>query len=128
MHTPGACSFDDLKTVDGQVCQTFTDAAKKQGLLRDDTEYERCMAEAVMFQMPQHLRTLFCVILLYCNPTNPIHLWNSFKTHLAEDFMYHFDDAKKAEAMAFYAIEEKLKEQGRSCSDFGIPLPTSVPY
>ncbi|CAF1361123.1 unnamed protein product [Rotaria sordida] len=30
--------------------------------------------------------------------------------------------------MAFYAIEEKLKEQGRSCSDFGIPSPTSVPY
>ncbi len=51
LHTPGVCSFDDLKTVDGQICQTFMDAAKRRGLLGDDTEYERCMVEAVLFQM-----------------------------------------------------------------------------
>ncbi|CAF1342562.1 unnamed protein product [Didymodactylos carnosus] len=124
LHTPGACSFDDLKTVDGQVCQTFMEVAERRGLLHDDTEYERCMAEAVIFQMAQQLRTLFCVILLYCNPTKPIDLWNSFKAHMAEDFI----DAETAEAMAFYMLDEKLKEQGRSCSDFGIPSPTSVPY
>ncbi|CAF5003071.1 unnamed protein product, partial [Rotaria sp. Silwood1] len=127
LHTPGACSFDDLKTVDDQVCQTFMEVAKRRGLLRDDTEYERCMAEAVMFQMPQQLRTLFCVILLYCNPTKSIDLWNSCKAHMAEDFMQHVD-AQTAEAMAFCAIEGKLKERGRSCSDCGIPSPTSVPY
>ncbi|CAF4333602.1 unnamed protein product [Rotaria sp. Silwood2] len=43
------------------------------------------------------------------------------------DFMQHVD-AQTAEAMVFYAINEKLKEQGRSCSDFGIPSPTSVSY
>ncbi|CAF5002532.1 unnamed protein product [Rotaria sp. Silwood1] len=127
LHVPGACSFDDLKTVDGQVCQTFMEAARRRGLLLDDTEYERCMAEAVLFQMPQQLRTLFCVILLYCNPTKPIDLWNSFKGHMAEDFM-QLADAETAEAMTFYAIEEKLEEQGRRCSDFGIPSPTTAPY
>ncbi|CAF0898032.1 unnamed protein product [Rotaria sordida] len=103
------------------------EAAKRRDLLRDDTEYERCMSEAVIFQMPQQLRTLFCVILLYCNPTKPVDLWNSFKAHMGEDFMQQVD-AETAEAMAFYAIDEKLKEQGRSCSDFGMPSPTSVPY
>ncbi|CAF3164495.1 unnamed protein product [Rotaria sp. Silwood2] len=103
------------------------EAAKRRGLLRDDTEYKRCMAEAVMFQMPQQLRTLFCVIHLHCNPTKPIDLWNLFKAHMAKDFMQHVN-AHTAEAMAFYAIEEKLQEQGRSCSDLGIPSPTSVPY
>ncbi|CAF3394559.1 unnamed protein product [Rotaria sp. Silwood2] len=127
LYTPGACSFDDLKTVDDQVCQTFIEAAKRRSLLRDDTEYERCMPEAVIFQMPQQLRTLFCVILLYCNPTKPVDLWNSFKAHMAEDFMQQVD-AEIAEAMAFYAIDGKLKEQGRSCSDFDISSPTSVPY
>ncbi|CAF0897947.1 unnamed protein product [Rotaria sordida] len=127
LYTPGACSFDDLKTVDSQVCQTFMEAAKRRGLLCDDTEYERCMSEAIIFQMPQQLRTLFCVILLYCNPTKPVDLWNSFKAHMTEDFMQQVD-AETAEAMVFYAIDEKLKEQGRSCSDFGIPSPISVPY
>ncbi|CAF4426189.1 unnamed protein product [Rotaria sp. Silwood2] len=127
LYTPGACSCDDLKTVDGQVCQTFMEAAKRRGLLCDDTEYERCMSEAVIFRMPQQLRTLFCVILLYCNPTRPVDLWNSFKAHMAEDFMQPVD-SETAEAMEFYAIDAKLKEQGRSCSDFDIPSPTSVPY
>ncbi|CAF4775514.1 unnamed protein product, partial [Rotaria sp. Silwood2] len=103
------------------------EAAKRRGLLHDDTEYERCTTEAVLFQMPQQLRTLFCVILLYCKPTKPIDLWNSFKGHMAEDFIQHAD-SEAAEAMTFYAIEEKLQEQGRCCSDFGIPSPTSDPY
>ncbi|CAF5080920.1 unnamed protein product, partial [Rotaria sp. Silwood1] len=46
---------------------------------------------------------------------------------MAEDFIQHAD-SEAAGAMTFYAIEEKLQEQGRSCSDFGIPSPTSGPY
>ncbi|CAF4810108.1 unnamed protein product, partial [Rotaria sp. Silwood2] len=103
------------------------EAAKRRDLLHDDTEYERCTTEAALFQMPQQLRILFCVILLYCNPTKPIDLLNSFKGHMAEDFIQHAD-SEAAEAMTFYAIEEKLQEQSRSCSDFGIPSPTSDPY
>ncbi|CAF1955608.1 unnamed protein product [Rotaria magnacalcarata] len=123
LHAPGGCSFEELKTVDNEICQTFMDAAKRRGLLCDDTEYERCIAEAVIFQMPSQLRTLFYVILLHCNPSNPIDLWNSFKTNMTEDFMHHFD-AETAEAMAFYDIEAMLAEQGRSFSDFGIPVPS----
>ncbi len=124
LHTPGACSFEELKKVGDEICQTFVDAAKRRGLLCDDTEYDRCLAEAVIFQMPAQLRALFCVILLHCNPRNPIDLWNSFKTDMAEDFMRKFD-AETAEAMIFYEIEAKLTEQGRSFSDFGI-LPPSI--
>ncbi|CAF4535438.1 unnamed protein product [Rotaria socialis] len=119
--------FDDLKTVDGYVCLTFIDAAKRRGLLHDDTEYQKCMTEANIFQVPQQLRTLFCVILLYRNPTNPVDLWNLFKTHMAEGFMI-YADVKTSEAMALRAIEGKLKGQGRSCNDFGISVPSSIPY
>jgi hypothetical protein len=123
LHTPGACSFEDLKKVNDEICPTFADAAKKRGLLCDDTEYGRCLAEAALFQMPSQLRTLFCVILLYCNPRSPIGLRNSFKTNMAEDFMRHFD-VETTEAKFFYEIEAKLTEQGRSFSDFAIPRPS----
>ncbi|CAF4813900.1 unnamed protein product, partial [Rotaria sp. Silwood2] len=46
---------------------------------------------------------------------------------MAEDFMQHAD-SEAAEAMTLYAIEEKPEEQGRRCSDFGIPSPTTAPY
>ena len=126
LYTPGACSFDDLKKTDTEICQTFADAAKKRGLICDDTEYEKCMTEAIVFQMPRQLRMLFCLILLYCNPTNPKNLWYSFKMDMAEDFLQHFD-TETAEAMLFHVVEEKLKEQGRCCGDFDIPSP-SISY
>ena len=53
LHIPGVWSFDDLKTVDGQVCKKCMKAAKRRGLLRDDIEYERCMSKAVIVEMPQ---------------------------------------------------------------------------
>ncbi|CAF5127359.1 unnamed protein product, partial [Rotaria sp. Silwood1] len=46
---------------------------------------------------------------------------------MAGDFIQHAD-SEAAEAMTFYAIEEKLQEQGRRSSDFGIPSPTTGPY
>ncbi|CAM4815698.1 unnamed protein product [Rotaria magnacalcarata] len=62
-------------------------------------------------------------MLLHCNPSNPIDLWNLFKTNMPDNFMRHFD-AKTAEAMVFYDIEAMLAEQGRRFSDFGIPIPS----
>lgn len=124
LNVPGACSFDDLKTVDEQICGTFFEACKKKGLLCDDAEYEKCLFEAITFQMPEQLRTLFCIILLFCNPTNPLRLWNLFKAHMIEDFMQRMN-VETAESMTFFIIDEKLREQGRSCSDFGIPRPSS---
>ena len=55
LHTTDACSFEDLKKVNGEICQTFVDAAKRRGLLCDDSEHDRCLAEAAMFQMPPQL-------------------------------------------------------------------------
>ena len=91
--------------------QHLANAAKRRGLLHDDTEYVKCMDEAATFQMPQQLRMLFCMILIHCNPTDPIDLWNSYKAHMAEDFM-NSTDADTAEAMVFHAIEGKLNEKG----------------
>lgn len=113
LHTPGACSFEDLKKVNNEICSTFLEAAKKRGLLRDDTEYERCLSEAALLQMPVQMRTLFSIILLFCSPTSPIDLWKTFKTNMVEDFARYFD-VETAEAMAFYEIEKKLVEQIRT--------------
>ncbi|CAF4560566.1 unnamed protein product [Rotaria sp. Silwood2] len=127
LHTTGACSFEDLKKVDDEICQTFVNAAKRRGLLCDDSEHDRCLAETAMFQMLPQLRTLFCMILLHCSTRNTIDLWNSYKTNMVKDFMRNFD-AETAEAMAFYETEAKLTEQGQRFADFGIsPLPIFCP-
>ena len=59
LHTAGAMSFEDLRTVDGQVLDTFREACTARGLLQDDAEWINTMQEASAFQMPRRLRQLF---------------------------------------------------------------------
>ncbi|UYV68762.1 hypothetical protein LAZ67_6000728 [Cordylochernes scorpioides] len=79
LHVAGAQSFEDLRTVDDIVCSTFKEAAQRRGLLADDSEWDACLAEAALFQMPCQLRQLFATILIYNNPTDPVSLWTKYK-------------------------------------------------
>lgn len=59
LHTPGATSFDDLKTVNGVLCDTFKEAVRRFGLLDDDSVWEATLGEGVSQHMPKALRELF---------------------------------------------------------------------
>ncbi|XP_076952024.1 uncharacterized protein LOC143625625 [Bidens hawaiensis] len=43
----GPTCFEDIRTVDGEVCATYRDACYKRGLLDDDNEYIDAIEEAV---------------------------------------------------------------------------------
>lgn len=62
----GATSFNDLKTVNGETYQTFSETCLALGLIEDDDEWIKAMNEAVGWMMPRQLRKLFVRILLHC--------------------------------------------------------------
>ncbi|KAL8558667.1 hypothetical protein ACOMHN_037760 [Nucella lapillus] len=70
----GPKSYDDLKTVNGEVCATFREACQKQGLLEDDQHMQLAMEEPCATQSPKLLRDLLAIILVSCNPSQPGHL------------------------------------------------------
>ncbi|UYV76687.1 hypothetical protein LAZ67_14001760 [Cordylochernes scorpioides] len=86
LHVAGAQRFEDLRTVDDIVCSTFKEAAQRRGLLADDSEWDACLAEAALFQMPCQLRqlslSLFVTILIFNDPNDPGSLWTKFKGYL----------------------------------------------
>ncbi|XP_076908678.1 uncharacterized protein LOC143565661 [Bidens hawaiensis] len=43
--------FEDIRTVDGVVCETFRDACYKRGLLDDDKEYIEAIEEAIYLDL-----------------------------------------------------------------------------
>ena len=49
LHRMGVTSFEDHRTVDGQVQATFKDVAKAMGLLEDDTEHRCCLQRSHTF-------------------------------------------------------------------------------
>ncbi|CAG8519928.1 14041_t:CDS:1, partial [Gigaspora rosea] len=57
-------------------------------LLQEDYKWEECLQKAVSIKSGTSLRILFATILLFCNPTNPIHLWNNNLISLIDDLKH----------------------------------------
>ncbi|XP_033229064.1 uncharacterized protein LOC117180683 [Belonocnema kinseyi] len=56
------------------------------GVIEDDTEWNRAIAEGEVWMMPYQLRHLLVRILIYCHPNNPEVLWNNFKDSMSQNF------------------------------------------
>ena len=75
LHVPGATSYDDLKTVSGEVASTFHEACIQMHLLADDTEYDEALTDVSQFQMLKQLQSMFATVCAYCQLSNPMQLW-----------------------------------------------------
>ena len=124
-HIRGAQSFQDLKTVNGKVCETFKATAIERKLLEDDTEWISCLEEASAFSMPQQLRQIFAFICIFNSPKEPLHLFDNFKEFFIEDFRREFSEIC-SEMKALQDIDSILRLHGLQCSDFNLPTPAPV--
>ncbi|UYV67668.1 hypothetical protein LAZ67_5001525, partial [Cordylochernes scorpioides] len=75
----GPKSFEAIKTVNGQICQTYREAFFKLGLLENDQHWDNTLAEASETCHPKQIRTLFAIILTTCSPSDPKGLWEKHK-------------------------------------------------
>ena len=89
-HVRGPQSFEDIRTFQGMVHETFKAAAITRHLLNDDTEWIHLMQEASTFNMPRQLRQTFALICIFNAPKNPFGLYEQFKEFLAEDYQRNF--------------------------------------
>ncbi|GBO17329.1 hypothetical protein AVEN_194142-1 [Araneus ventricosus] len=71
----GAVSFDDLKTDDGIVCNTFQKACKMQGSLEGDQHWCDTLNEAIQTRAPLQLRLLFATICGFGGVNDIPKLW-----------------------------------------------------
>ena len=81
----GPTSFDDLRTFDGMLYDTFKPACIARGLLDSDEQWDRALTEAAAWQSGSQLRELFVCILLHCHPTSPLQLWTDHMQSLSDD-------------------------------------------
>ncbi|GBN66558.1 hypothetical protein AVEN_110233-1 [Araneus ventricosus] len=103
-----AVSFEDLKTVDGIVCNTFQQACKMQGLLEGDQHWYDTLNEAIQTRAPFQLRLLFAMICGFGEVNDIPELWFRYKDALSEDFVRQYsEDSGPQYTLA--EIEEFLK-------------------
>ncbi len=82
-----------MKTVNGQVCETFQQACHLLGLLEDDAHWQLTVQEAASAHSAQKVRDLFAIIIVTCCPSNPTQLWDNHKESMTENIL---NDAQAA--------------------------------
>lgn len=117
LHVKGATSYEDLRTVDGVVCQTFVQACVLRGITTDDSEWDRTLEEAVTWQFPRQLRELFAMILVHCLPKEPGLLWEKYQDSFSEDYVRDLGP-EEGTNRAYEEIVLHLESMGMSLADF----------
>jgi hypothetical protein len=80
------------------------------------------------------IRDLFTIILVFCQVTDPLYLWDKFKEYLSEDFKIRLErqDSVDAEHLADVAlnkclsvIEDSVLALGdQPLKEYGLPQPS----
>ncbi|OBZ85838.1 hypothetical protein A0J61_06114, partial [Choanephora cucurbitarum] len=81
----GPTSFQDLRTVNSVVFDTFREACQALHLIEDDQEWFKCFPEAVVFVSGSSLRSLLISALLFQELNQPAALWNEFCLSICDD-------------------------------------------
>ncbi|XP_078436351.1 uncharacterized protein LOC144707103 [Wolffia australiana] len=84
-HVPGARCYEDLRTVDDVVYDTYQSAAEALGLLHSDTEFDNDLALASAIASPHQICKLFAMILLYCELSQPDVLFEKYLDAMSDD-------------------------------------------
>lgn len=88
----GPKSFNDLKTVNSESCETFHEACINLGLLDDDGKWEICLQDAANIKTGPQLCHLFTTLLLFCTPTHPNVLWQHFHNKIYDYLQHRLSD------------------------------------
>ena len=93
----GSKSWEDLKSFNGKLYDSFHAACLARGLLENDDEWRQCLQEASLTHVGRQLRQLFSLILRHCNPAQPDILWKDFKTDICDDLLRHLQQLRQCE-------------------------------
>lgn len=130
-HVIGPRSFQELRSVDGEVQATYREACFKRGLLEDDAHWNSALEEAGLTQSPARLRYLFSIMITVCDLANPMELWERHRDNMCDDILrrYRITDPEANYSDQIYnegllLIDSKVRElTGRTVNEYGLPSP-----
>ena len=91
-YVTGSTSFEDIRTVDGILQESFNKACIALGLLENDEMWINCMNEAVDELTAKKCRQLFVVLILHCGVSDKENFFDRYLNDLKEDFVYKFHE------------------------------------
>ena len=132
-HQQGRKSFEHIRTLEDRVYPTNRAACEALGLLGDDQEWNIALDEASLSATASQMRDLFCQMLIFCDVSNPVLLFQNHSHDMAEDIpmvlsqLLHLQEIhltdEELQGGLLYELEAGLRFYGKSLKDFSIELP-----
>jgi len=106
------------------------------GLLEDDCQRENTLSETTACCTPPSLRYLFAILIVFCQVTDPLSLWQNHRASMAEDILFRrqqgcpSDDINYDKNIFNEALLELnkvvLSISGKTITDFGLILSNNI--
>ncbi|XP_074352238.1 uncharacterized protein LOC141691393 [Apium graveolens] len=124
LRKKGSGSFEDLKTVNGHIHETFKEACAALGLLQNDNQWHEAIAENSHTSLPPQLCAMFVNILAYSPISDPLRFWEANWECMSDDILiirrHMLNDPH------LYLLDEDLKNYALACLYLIIILPESL--
>ena len=104
-----ATSFENLRTINRELYETFKEACAALGLLQNDKEWDQCLTEAALIQFGKQLHNLFAILLLFCELKESEILWEKHINDFSEDIQFQI--CKNTENTSFRHIDTNIYNQ-----------------
>ncbi|XP_071727887.1 uncharacterized protein [Rutidosis leptorrhynchoides] len=133
----GCRIFEDIRTVNEVVHRTYRSACEAIGLLCDDKEWATALIESSASASSSELHSLFAHMLVYCDVTNLLDLWEKHWKLMSDDIplraaaslimsKLHLN-TEDLHNLVLYEVEIILNQCVKSISDYALPdLPPNM--
>ncbi|KAH1111596.1 hypothetical protein GYH30_010112 [Glycine max] len=133
----GPTTYEQIRTVNGQLYSTFREACFAMGFLVDDEEYIEALREAYHWGSSQFLRRFFVTMLLTNNIERPNHVWSKTWECLINGILHQQRrirdipdlqlETKELHNLALLEIKDILQSNKKSLKDYPtMPFPRHV--
>ncbi|CAN1801725.1 ATP-dependent DNA helicase PIF1 [Linum perenne] len=90
LHIVKGCrSFEEIKTVNGVIYESFKETCYALGFLADDNEWHDCLQEVSTWASSRKMRRIFATMLAFSQVSNTKELWERNWELLSEDILYN---------------------------------------
>ena len=126
----GKKSFEDLRTINGEVCASFKETCTKLGLLQDDNEWHQALTEADYIKSTPAIRELYITIVLFCEPADPGRLFHDHWTKWTDDIVRDAQSKgvnlsqEQLKTMVLLDLQRRLQSREKELRDADLPTPT----
>lgn len=133
INVRGPTSFQNLRTVNGHLCETYREACQRLHLLEDDAHWDVTLGDASLTTTPYQIRMLFAIIITTCSPSNPLELWQKYRDYMTDDILHRMRRTRNDPDMlltlemyneALVLIEDTcLMIANKALAQLGMPAP-----